>query len=125
MLSANAIETDIELLKTTPKIYRIANTISADLQANTESSNKLIQQFDIISILYKLKITPRKITKIGKEFIKIAHNIITTKEKYSIPALYSKIFDNSYNFKNSGIKKSQENIAIFNMNSMINNELLQ
>ena len=106
MSSTNIIETDIDILNTTPK-YSIAHTISADLQHNTDLSNKLIQNNGNMSyILDSLELIPGDITTIDTEQRTI-HYLIS-KEKYNTPTSYIEIFDNFYNLKNSAITNGYE-----------------
>ncbi|KAF0753075.1 Uncharacterized protein FWK35_00014285 [Aphis craccivora] len=118
--SPNIIEADIDTLKTPPQ-YSIAHTISADLQHNTDLSNRLTQKYGNMSyVLDVLELIPGEITTIDTEH-RYIHYLIS-KEKYNIPISYIDVFDNLYNLKNFAIKEKYEHIALC-VENLTNNEL--
>lgn len=118
--SPNIIEADIDILNTTPQ-YSIAHTISADLQHDTDLSNRLIQKYGNMSyILDVLELIPGEITTIDTEHRSI-HYLIS-KEKYNISTSYIDLFDNLYNLKNFAIKEKYEHIALC-VENLTHNEL--
>ena len=118
--SPNIIEANIDIINTTPQ-YSIAHTISADLQHNTDLSNRLTQKYGNMSyILEVLELIPGEITTIDTEHRSIHYLIL--KEKYNIPTSYIDVFDNLYNLKNFAIKEKYEHIALC-VENLTHNEL--
>jgi hypothetical protein len=118
--SGNIIESNMDILSTTPK-FSIAHCISADLKHNTDLSHKLTEKYGNMSFIFEnSELIPGKIFTIDAPNRTI-HYLIT-REKHNQPTSYLDIYDTLNNLKNAAIIEGHSYIALSAKN-LINSEL--